>query len=107
MWHSLATYATTRQVVDVEMVWRRSTVYAMSSPTELLEARNAAQSGRARRLREACGLSQCEVARLVGVRPSTINRWERQLRVPHGDVAVRWAEVLRELARHLAGEEPR
>ncbi len=78
-------------------------VYAISEVKELLEARDAARTGRARRLREASGLSQVEVARLVGVRPSTINRWEAQERVPHGDVAIRWVRVLHDLANYLAG----
>jgi DNA-binding XRE family transcriptional regulator len=80
------------------------TVMPMSSAKELLEARDAARTGRGRRLREACGLSQCEVARLVGVRPSTINRWEADQRVPHGEVAERWALVLRDLAACVAND---
>ncbi len=68
----------------------------------LLEARDAARTGRARRLREAAGVSQAECARLANVWPSTVNRWERLERVPHGDNAVRWALVLREIAAYVA-----
>jgi transcriptional regulator with XRE-family HTH domain len=74
----------------------------MSDTRLLLEARDAARTGRAQRIREATGLSQSEVARLAGVRPSTVNRWEKRQRVPHGDVAVRWARVLRDLGDYLA-----
>jgi DNA-binding transcriptional regulator YiaG len=69
--------------------------------TLLLEARDAAQGGRARRLRQAAGVSQAEIARTVGVDPSCLSRWEAGRRRPGGDAAVRWALVLRDLAAYL------
>ena len=68
----------------------------------ILEARDAAQTGRARRLREAAGLAQTEVARSIGVTPSCVSRWEGGLRRPAGAPAVRWTRLLHELASYLA-----
>jgi DNA-binding transcriptional regulator YiaG len=61
----------------------------------LVEARRAAEDGRARALREAAGLSQGEVARAASVSPATVSRWEGRLRKPSGDAAIRWARILR------------
>ena len=73
---------------------------------ELLEAREASASGRARRLRVAAGLSQAEVARMAGISQSAVHRLELGLRRPHGEVAERWARAMRELAALVAGEDP-
>ncbi len=70
----------------------------------LLEARGAAQTGDARRLRLAAGLAQTEVARSLGVAPSCLSRWESGRRRPTGDAAIRWAWLLRDLARHANGD---
>ena len=67
----------------------------------LIEAREAAASGRAARLRRAAGLSQREVARAVGVTPGCITRWELGERRPTGAVAAEYGRVLREIAEGL------
>jgi len=67
----------------------------------LMEAREAALSGRAARLRRAAGLSQREVARAVGVTAGCITRWENGERRPTGKVAVEYGRVLREIAEGL------
>lgn len=69
--------------------------------TLLMEAREAAQSGRAARLRSAAGLSQREVARAVGVTAGCITRWESGERRPTGQMAVEYGRVLREIAEGL------
>lgn len=65
--------------------------------TLLLEARAAAASGRGRRLREAAGLTQGELAGLIGIDPSCVSRWEAGLRRPRGGWALRYARALRVL----------
>jgi DNA-binding transcriptional regulator YiaG len=65
----------------------------------IARARALASSGTARWLRLAAGLSLPEVARAVGVSPSTIWRWERDRRSPRGDAAARYSRLLEELAR--------
>jgi transcriptional regulator with XRE-family HTH domain len=68
----------------------------------LMEARDAAQSGRGRRIRLAAGLSQAELAAAVGVSPVAISRWEAGDRRPRGGAAVAYAQLLRELAQEVA-----
>jgi DNA-binding transcriptional regulator YiaG len=67
----------------------------------LLEAREAARSGRGERLRVAAGLSQGEVAGAVGVTSACISRWEAGDRRPRGDAALAYAQLLRELAERM------
>lgn len=68
----------------------------------IAEAREAARSGRGRRLREALELAQTEVAAAVKVSSPTISRWEDGTRVPSGERAVRWAKLLRAFEKRLA-----
>lgn len=67
----------------------------------LLEAREAASSGRGVRVRIAAGVSQGEVAAAVGVTPACISRWEAGERRPRGEPAARYAQVLRDLAERV------
>ncbi len=60
----------------------------------LAEARRLAKNGDGRRIRQAAGLSQPEVARAIGTTHVTIGRWERAERVPRHEAAVRWVELL-------------
>jgi transcriptional regulator with XRE-family HTH domain len=71
----------------------------------LMEARDAARSGRARRLRTATGLSQAEVAAVIGVSSFAVSRWESGDRRPRGAPAIAYARLLRDLARQLAGPD--
>lgn len=57
-------------------------------------ARRYSRSGDARSLREELGLSVRETARAVSVDVSTVSRWERGLRVPRGEAAVRFGHLL-------------
>ena len=63
----------------------------------LTRARNFAESGAARSIRLAAGLSLREVASAAGVSVSTLWRWENQERRPRGEAAVRYSEILDEL----------
>lgn len=68
----------------------------------LIEARDAAKSGRAERLRRAAGVSQAELAGAVGVDASTVSRWERGRRLPRAPVAIAYARALRTLANEIS-----
>ena len=71
----------------------------MNEDLELLvEARAAATTGTGRQLREAAGLTQGELAGLIGMDPSALSRWEHGLRRPRGGPAIRWARALRVLS---------
>jgi transcriptional regulator with XRE-family HTH domain len=69
----------------------------MSTIALLLKARDAAESGLARQLRMDAGLSLGDIARAVDRTPSCVSRWENGLRVPQGEAAARYAEVLTDL----------
>jgi transcriptional regulator with XRE-family HTH domain len=60
--------------------------------------RRAAGNGSARAIREGAGLTVSEVARELGVSAGAVSRWERGQRMPRGDVATRWAALLRQLS---------
>ena len=64
---------------------------------EVTWARRLARNGVARLIREGAGLSTVELAQELGVTPGAVSMWERGRRVPRGDVAERYARVLREL----------
>lgn len=66
---------------------------------ELVRVRELVRSGAARSIRVAAGLSLGEVAESVGVAPATVWRWEHGDRVPRGDAALRYGELLQALMR--------
>lgn len=47
-----------------------------------------------RDIRNQRGLTQHELAELVGVRGGTISRWERDLTHPHGEVLLALSQAL-------------
>jgi DNA-binding XRE family transcriptional regulator len=67
----------------------------------LVEAREAARSGRGARLRAIAGLSQTELGSAIGVSGTCISRWESGERQPRGAAAVAYARMLRELAEKV------
>lgn len=75
---------------------------AMGELALIIEARDAARSGRAARLRRAAGVSQSELAAAVGVTPSAISRWESGRRYPRAEAAAAYARALRTLASEIA-----
>jgi DNA-binding XRE family transcriptional regulator len=56
--------------------------------------RALAASGEARAIRERAGVSQAEVAKAIGVVPSSVTHYENGCRVPRGDVALRYGRIL-------------
>ena len=54
------------------------------------------ESGEARALRERAGMSQADVAEVVGVHHSMVCGWERGYRLPRAAAAKRYADLLAE-----------
>ena len=54
-----------------------------------------------RLVRERAGLSQTEMAKLVGVDPSAVCRWEAGLRVPRAEMLERYTAIVERLSREL------
>ena len=66
-----------------------------------MESRYLAHGGRGRQLREQAGLSLREAARLIGLTPSTLSRWERGARPQRGEGPVRYSELVQRLREIL------
>jgi DNA-binding transcriptional regulator YiaG len=71
---------------------------AVDEALALAKLRRQCRSGEARARREAANLGQAETARLIGVAPWTLCKWEGGTRTPRGGAALRYAELLRRLA---------
>jgi DNA-binding transcriptional regulator YiaG len=75
----------------------------MPKTSELAEIRRLAKTGRARIIRTEAQLSLAEVAAEVRnlstelTTPTTVLRWERGERSPHGEAALAYLKVLRAL----------
>lgn len=67
----------------------------------VVDARAALRDGRAQELREAAGLSQGELAAVVGVSSAAYCRWESGERAPRGVAALRLGRFLRALESKL------
>lgn len=70
---------------------------ASDLPTVAL-IRRMAGDGAARQIREQARLSLHDVAAAVGVADSTVCRWETGKRLPRGELALRYAAALAEVA---------
>jgi DNA-binding transcriptional regulator YiaG len=65
---------------------------------EIARARDLIRTGRAEAIRINAGLVRSDIARTLKVSPSTVGRWEKGARVPRGEMAKRYAKLLRDLA---------
>ena len=65
----------------------------------MIEGREAAKGGRGARIRRRAGVTQVQLAELVGVSPLTVSRWERGERTPREANARTYQRVLEELGR--------
>lgn len=66
---------------------------------KLTRVRKLVESGAARAIRQAAGLSLTEASKGSGVNRVTIFRWESGQRRPHGEAAIRYLALLDELSR--------
>ena len=78
---------------------------AQAQILRLADVRAALASGEAQRLREAAQLSIGEVARACGVDQSTVWRWEQGKRLPRGETAIRYADVIDSLRKQASSTE--
>lgn len=58
------------------------------------ELRHLAVTGEARALRQSLHIGLRELARVIGVSPSALSRWETSINLPRGEHALRWADAL-------------
>lgn len=58
-------------------------------------------AGDAASIRERSGLSLLTVGSSIGAWPSTVSRWERGLRRPHGPAAMAYLDLLERLGKAL------
>jgi transcriptional regulator with XRE-family HTH domain len=59
-------------------------------------------TGRGRRLRQEAGLSVRELARFLGVKASTLTRWETGQTHPRGEAGVRWVATCHAIEEELS-----
>lgn len=69
----------------------------LAKAERLARAKQMAADGTARRIRLANRLAQRDIGLAVGVDTSTVARWENGTRVPRGDAAWRYADLLARL----------
>jgi DNA-binding transcriptional regulator YiaG len=73
----------------------------------LADVRSALSSGEAERLRVAAQLSIGEVAQACGVDQSTVWRWERGVRKPRGEAALKYGELIESLRQRSSSADER
>lgn len=78
---------------------------AQAQILRLADVRAALASGEAQRLREAAQLSIGEVARACGVDQSTVWRWEQGKRIPRGQTAIRYGNVINSLRKQASSAD--
>jgi transcriptional regulator with XRE-family HTH domain len=70
----------------------------MSEPDALIAEvralRRLPTPSKARAIRQAAGISQARLAEHLGVDRVTVTRWERGLRRPRGDLALKYGDFL-------------
>ena len=71
----------------------------MVDAVRLTKLRRLVETGAARAIREAAGLSLSEASAGARVNRVTRYRWEHQQRRPHGEPALRYLALLEELSR--------
>jgi DNA-binding transcriptional regulator YiaG len=81
---------------------KRQLVMTDEQLVALIEVRALAKSGEALRIRTGSGLSLADVAGAIGTAPATVNRWERGVRKPYGETALRYRALLATLRAHLS-----
>ncbi len=69
--------------------------------SRVARVRTLARNGTAQRIREDHHIHLREMAKVIGVQPSTLLRWETGVVRPRPDAALRWADALAELGAPL------
>ena len=77
----------------------KSTEQPHAQVLALAEVRQWAASGTARAIRERARLAEGDIATAVGVSLPAVSRWERGLRVPRGQAALRYHALLQSLQK--------
>jgi DNA-binding transcriptional regulator YiaG len=67
----------------------------------LATAHTYARTGTGREIRQEAGLSIEVVATAAGSSKAVLSRWERGLRMPRGEQAIKWAELLGDMRRAM------
>jgi transcriptional regulator with XRE-family HTH domain len=75
------------------------------SLVKLYDSRVSDSTSNLRRLREAAGLSQRELARIIGQDQSNVSFWERTGKTPKSEVLVPMAAALGVTVEELLGEK--
>ena len=81
----------------------RMCIRVKSLTEEILRSRRLPPPTVARAIRREAGVSQQRLASELGVHRVTVARWEIGMRVPHGSLRQRYADVLDELQREVIG----
>ena len=76
-----------------------------SKLSKIIWCRFLASSGEGERLRRAAGLSLADVAAEIGVHPATLRRWETGAFTPNSAAALRWFDVLHQIAETAQASE--
>jgi transcriptional regulator with XRE-family HTH domain len=74
---------------------------APASAVDIALVRKLAADGTARRIREASGLSMADIASDLGTSVSTVSMWERGIKSPRSEIALRYGELLDRLVDQL------
>lgn len=82
---------------------RRAYVVSVTDLAPIAEARRLANSGEARRIREAAQISAREMADAVAVHVTSLLAWESGESIPRKDAAARWLAQLDLLRAVTAG----
>lgn len=91
-----------RGVVMMARFWLDCVMQKPDEVRELAWVRRVLLSGEAQAIREGSHLTTGDVARAIEVTPMTVWRYEKRLRVPRGQTALRYGRFLRSLSREQA-----
>lgn len=71
----------------------------MNSTLRIAKVRQMCQSGEARAIREGALAERGDLARDLGVHVSAVSRWETGDRLPRGETALQYLQILERLQR--------
>jgi transcriptional regulator with XRE-family HTH domain len=74
---------------------------SMETAPDIALVRRLGADGTARHIREESGLSMADIAADLGVSVSTISMWERGIKSPRSEIALRYGALLDRLQEQL------